>query len=355
MDRREFIKLSSAAVVTPAIAGCTGREVIQHEEAPVSGFDRDATAEEVTEGLDLSGKVAVVTGCNSGIGYETLRVLALRGAYVIGTGRTLEKAQRACDSVRGITHPIELELSDYESVVACSEEILALERPVDILICNAGIRAVEHEIVNGVEQDFAVNHLGHFLLVNRLLGGLFAAPQGRVVVVSSAAAYGSSVPAGGIQFDNLDGHKGFETSTAYAHSKLANALFSRQLAKRLKDTRITSNALHPGVIKTAIARDSSALLNLGFSIYAAVSGKSLEEGAATTCYVATHPTLSRVSGLFFQDCNAVRIDGNNYLEDDQQAERLWQVSEELTKDYLVDYDWPEISIAAASGADGLTG
>lgn len=340
MDRRDFIKISAAAVAVPTVAGCTGREVIQHEDAPVSGFDRDTTAEEVTQGLDLSGKVAIVTGCNSGIGYETLRVLALRGAYVIGTGRTLKKAKEACDGVQGLTHPVELELGDFDSVVACSEEVLALGRPVDIVVCNAGIRAVDHSIVNGVERDFAINHLGHFLLVNRLLGGLFASPQGRVVVVSSAAAYGSSVPEGGIQFDNLDGSKGFETSTAYAHSKLANALFSRELARRLQDTRITSNALHPGVIKTAIARDSSALLNFGFSIYAAVSGKTLEEGAATTCYVASHPSLSEVSGLFFQNCNAVRIRGENFLEDDVQAARLWQVSEELVGDYLVDFAWP---------------
>ena len=355
MDRREFIKLSTAAAVTPAIAGCSGQEVIQHEDVPVSGFDRDATAEQVTEGLDLSGKLAVVTGCNSGIGYETLRVLALRGAHVIGTGRTREKAAAACSSVRGITYPVALELGDFDSVVACSEEILGLGRPVDILVCNAGIRTVEHAVVNGVERDFAINHLGHFLLVNRLLGGLFAAPQGRVVVVSSAAAYGSSVPEGGIQFDNLDGRQGFETSSAYAHSKLANALFSRELARRLRETRITSNALHPGVIKTAIARDSSALLNFGFSIYAAVSGKSLEEGAATSCYAAAHPSLANVSGVFFQNCNAVRIRGDNYLEDDAQAERLWQVSEELTGDHLVEFSWPAPNSRTATAKAEVTG
>jgi NAD(P)-dependent dehydrogenase (short-subunit alcohol dehydrogenase family) len=355
MDRREFIKISTAAAVTPAIVGCSGQEVIQHEGAPVSGFDRDATAELVTEGLDLSGKVAVVTGCNSGIGYETLRVLALRGAHVIGTGRTREKAAAACESVRGMTHPVALELGDFDSVAACSEEILSFGRPIDILVCNAGIRAVEHEIVNGVERDFAINHLGHFLLVNRLLGGLFAAPQGRIVVVSSAAAYGSSVPEGGIQFDNLDGRKGFETSTAYAHSKLANALFSRELARRLEQTRITSNALHPGVIKTAIARDSSALLNLGFSIYAAVSGKTLEEGAATSCYVATHHSLADISGLFFQNCNAVQIRGDNYLEDDVQAARLWQVSEDLTGSHLVDYSWPAPDSGMTVSDAGVSG
>lgn len=351
MDRREFLKLSAAVAVTPGVAACAGPNITQDKSVAMSPFNKDSTAEEVTAGMDLSGKVAVVTGCNSGIGYETMRVLALRGAYVIGTGRTLAKAQEACASVRGLTHPVALELSSFDSVASCAEAIRALNVAVDMLVCNAGVRGVELEVVNGAERDFAINHLGHFLLVNRLLDRLYEAAQGRVVVVSSRAAYGSAPPEG-IQFDNLDGSQGFDTSTSYAHSKLANALFSRELARRLRDTPITSNALHPGVIKTNIARDSSALLNLGFSVYVGLSGKTAGEGAATTCFVAAEPSLAGVSGRFFEDCNAVHIGGHHHLEDDQQAARLWQVSEELTRDYLVSYKRPEPFIKNDAGSAG---
>ena len=118
----------------------------------------------------LDGKVAIVTGCNSGLGYETMRVLALRGAHVIGTGRTLEKAQKACQSVAGKTTAVALELSNLQSAVDCAQAIGALNLTPDILICNAGIGTfTDLELVNGIEKIFLVNFLGHFVLVNHLL------------------------------------------------------------------------------------------------------------------------------------------------------------------------------------------
>jgi hypothetical protein len=120
MNRRRFLKAASAVAVAPVIQGC-GPDIVPAAGVPSSSFDDSSTAEEVTEGMDLTGKIAVVTGCNSGIGFETMRVLALRGCYVIGTGRTLEKAQAACARVKGLTTPIQLELSDYDSIVNCAE------------------------------------------------------------------------------------------------------------------------------------------------------------------------------------------------------------------------------------------
>ena len=140
VSRRNFLRMSSAVAVAPVIAGCGPSDPVPASGVPRSPFGEDSTAEQVTEGLNLKGKIAVVTGCNSGIGYETMRVLALRGAYVIGTGRTIEKAQTACASVKGVTTPVQLELSDYESVVACAESIRSLNSPIDMLICNAGMR-----------------------------------------------------------------------------------------------------------------------------------------------------------------------------------------------------------------------
>ena len=138
---------------------------------------------------------------------------------------------------------MQLELSDLESVVACAEAIRSLNSPIDILVCNAGMRGGGYEIVNGVEKHFAVNHLGHFVLVNRLLDRLFFSWQGRIVVVSSRSAYGSA-PEEGILFGDIRMVNDYSDGLAYAHSKLANALFSFELARLLKGTRITSNSLH---------------------------------------------------------------------------------------------------------------
>lgn len=343
VDRRKFLKLTGASMAMPAIAGCGGHERIPVDGVPRSNFDEDSTAEEVTEGMDLNGKIAVVTGCTSGIGYETMRVLALRGAYVIGTGRTVEKAQAACSSVRGKTTPVALELSDFDSVVACAESIRSLNAPIDMLICNAGMRgSKKREQVYGLEKHFVVNHLGHFILVHNLLERLYLAWQGRVVVVGSRSAY-RSAPEEGIEFGNLRAATDYSRSRAYGHSKLANVLFSLDLARRLKGTRITSNSLHPGVINTEIDRTEPGLFQVAFGLLTAVGGKSIAQGAATTCYVATSPQLGEISGQYFEDCNAVTVLGDNHMHDVMQAEKLWQVSETLTADYLDEIETPQPS------------
>jgi NAD(P)-dependent dehydrogenase (short-subunit alcohol dehydrogenase family) len=318
IDRRRFIGNSALL----ALAASVGR--VRAQEAPRSSFGPNATAEQVTAGIDLSGKTIVVTGCNSGIGLETMRVLALRGAHVIGTARTLERGQEACAGVVGKATPVVLELTDFDSVVACAAAIRALDAPIDGVVCNAGVLLTELEQVRGLEMQFVVNHLGHFILVNRLLDRVIAAPQGRVVVVGSVAH--RQAPPGGIQFDNLSG-KGWERQ-AYGHSKLANGLFSLELSKRLAGTRATSNSLHPGVVATNIMR------NLNFRPGAG-GGFQMEtpaQGAATSCYLASNPALAHVTGLYFADCNPA--EQSDYQRDPVMAAKLWQVSEELTRAYL---------------------
>jgi NAD(P)-dependent dehydrogenase (short-subunit alcohol dehydrogenase family) len=340
--RRRFLQAAVAAGIAPIAVGCSP-EASPATNVPSSEFDDDSTAEDVTDGIDLTGKIAVVTGCTSGIGFETMRVLASRGCYVVGTGRTLKSAQDACSSVRGVTTPVQLELSDFDSVARCADSIRTLNSPIDMLICNAGMRGGDHETVYGIEKHFVVNHLGHFIFVYRLLERLYLAWQGRVVVVGSRAAY-RSAPEQGIEFDNLEGSRDYSPRRAYAHSKLANVLFSLELARLLKGTRITSNSLHPGVIDTDIVRNDSALTRGMFSVWASIAGKSIEQGAATSCYVATSPLLGSSSGQYFEDCNAVRVGDGSHMHDSDQASRLWQVSEELTRDYLVEIkrpDWNE--------------
>ncbi|MDH3586223.1 MAG: SDR family NAD(P)-dependent oxidoreductase [Gammaproteobacteria bacterium] len=356
MDRRRFISLSAAIAAAPLAASCSGYDKVAAPGVPRSDFDEDSTALQVTEGIDLSGKIAVVTGCTSGIGFETMRVLALRGAWVIGTSRSLQRADDACKLVRGKTTPLALELSDFDSVVRCAETIRALNSPIDMLILNAGYRGGGNErtLIDGVEKHFLVNHLGHFVLVNRLLDRLFFAWQGRIVVVASRAAY-RGAPETGIRFDDITLERDYSDSLAYGHSKLANVLFSLELGKLLKGTRITSNALHPGLIDTEIDRNVNRFLQLGFGVLAALRGKSVDAGAATSCFVATSPLLGSTSGRYFEDCNAIEV-RESHLQDMAMADRLWVVSEQLTRDYLVKHerpDWDEFENGLRkSGRDG---
>jgi NAD(P)-dependent dehydrogenase (short-subunit alcohol dehydrogenase family) len=356
VDRRRFLGLSAAVTAAPLMTACSGYDKVPAPGVPRSEFDEESTAERVTDGIDLAGKIAVVTGCTSGIGFETMRVLALRGAWVIGTSRSLARAEDACKRVRGKTTPLALELSDFDSVVRCAETIRALNSPIDMLILNAGYRGGGNErtVIDGVEKHFLVNHLGHFLLVNRLLDRLFFAWQGRIVVVASRAAY-RGAPETGIRFDDLTLGRDYSDSLAYGHSKLANVLFSLELGKLLRGTRITSNALHPGLIDTEIDRNVNRFMQFGFGVLAALRGKSVEAGAATSCFVATSPLLGSTSGRYFEDCNAIEV-RESHLQDMAMADRLWVASERLTQDYIVKHerpDWNEFENGLReSGKDG---
>ncbi len=341
VNRRQFLGAAGAGLLVPQFSGCSSYDRRPVAGVPASGFDENSTAEEVTAGLDLKGKLAVVTGCTSGIGFETMRVLAKRGAHVVGTSRSLERAEAACGKVIGVTSPVQLDLGDFHSVARCADDILTLRSPIDMLICNAGYRGGgnERELIDGIEKHFVINHLGHFILVNRLMARLYISWQGRVVTVASRTAY-RDAPDEGILFDDLAMTSDYSDALAYGHSKLANALFSLQLAKLLRGTRMTSNALHPGVISTELARNLNPFTRFIWNAYVNVAGKTVEQGAATTCYVATHPALGNVSGRYFEDCNAVTIDGTGHMQNSAMAERLMQVSIDLTSDWLVEFKEP---------------
>ena len=288
--------------------------------APGSRLTPQSTAEDATEGLQLSSKTIVVTGCNSGIGLEVMRVLALRGARVIGTARDAAKGEAACRGVRGKAIPVVLELDDFDSVVACAHRIGQLTSSVDALVCNAGIVLDGHERTRGLEKQFVVNHLGHFLLVNRLLDRVLAAPQGRVVVVGSGDH--RRAPEDGIQFDRLSGEGWF--ARGYSHSKLANGLFSLELSRRLRGTRATSNCVTPGHTRTNILRN----VGNGYGSHA----RTVAQGAATVCYAAVHPAVAGVSGAFLRDF--APAEQSAHQTDAAMAARLWSVSERLTRPYL---------------------
>ncbi|WP_101925347.1 MULTISPECIES: SDR family NAD(P)-dependent oxidoreductase [Luteimonas] len=287
--------------------------------AAVPRLGPTTTAEDATAGLDLRGRTIVVTGCNSGIGQETMRVLALRGAHVIGTARSRAKGEAACAAVDGRATPVVLDLADFDSVGACSEAIRALDVPVDALVCNAGIVLGDLEQIDGLEKTFVVNHLGHHLLVRRLLDRVIAAPQGRVVVLGSGDE--RNAPPGGIQFDDLSGAT---WEARYAHSKLANGLFSLELARRLAGTRATSNCVSPGHVRSNILR------NVG-SRYRE-DARSVAQGAATPCWLAASPDVAGRSGDFWRDFAPARQ--SDTQRDAAMAARLWDVSETLLRDWL---------------------
>lgn len=289
------------------------------------GFGYSSTAEEVTAGLSLAGRHILVTGCNSGLGLETLRVLALRGAHVIAAARTLEKAQAACASVSGHATPVACELTDPASIARCASGVRASGAALDAIICNAGIMAPRQlQQVHGYELQFFANHLGHFMLVTSLLDAL--APQGRIVMLSSRAHY--RAPRGGIEFDNLSGARSYRPFTAYGQSKMANLLFARELARRLGTGGRVACAVHPGVIATQLGRHmAGAAATLFFGVGSLLFLKSIPQGAATQCFAAVHPRAAALSGAYLADCRPARARAD--AEDPALARRLWEVSEQI--------------------------
>jgi WW domain-containing oxidoreductase len=289
-----------------------------------SGFGYGSTAEQVTEGISLAGRTILVTGCNSGLGQESARVLALRGARVLATARTLEKARDACAALGTGAVPFACELSDPASVNACVEAVKATGHRLDAIVCNAGIMALPKlQQAHGIELQLFTNHVGHFMLVTGLLDRL--ADDGRVVVLSSAAH--KMAPPGGIQFDNLSGAAGYRDWTAYGQSKMANLLFAKELARRFAGTRRTANAVHPGVIDTNLGRHMNPIARAGFGLIGPLFLKSVPQGAATEVYAAAHPAVAGISGAYFADCNVAKP--RRDAEDPALAVRLWEVTEAI--------------------------
>ena len=293
-----------------------------------SGYGASATAEQVTAGLDLSTKTYLVTGCNAGLGMETVRVLALRGARVFALARTLEKAKQVSDPIPGNVVPICCELSEPFSIRAAIQEVRALNIELDAVIANAGIMALpKPERKNGYELQFFTNHVGHFFLVTGLLDQLAA--NGRVVMVSSAAH--EMTYREGIQFDNLSGEKGYSPWKAYGQSKLCNLLLARHLATRLPLPGQTANAIHPGVIATSLMRNMNPLVTIAGRLVSPILMKTVAQGASTQTYVATHPSLSGMNGKYFANCNEKH--SSRYGRDPILATTLWEKTQEIVKEF----------------------
>jgi WW domain-containing oxidoreductase len=289
-----------------------------------AAFGARSTAEDVLRGVNLKGKTILVTGCNSGIGYETMRSLTSHGARVIGLARTLSDASNAALRSGGLATPVACDLGNLASIEEAANDIHHLAYPLDAIITNAGIMCPKTlETRYGLERQFLVNHIGHFSLVNRLLD-LVPTGTGRIVIVSSSASI-DQAPKEGIMFDNLDGSRFYKPFAFYGQSKLATALFAKELARRLCDRGIVVNSLHPGAVAgTGLQR----ALGFPFNLIMPVAGlfmKSIPQGAATQVFLAASPLAGDVSGEYWTDCKVAK--GSIHLANGKMAERLWALSD----------------------------
>lgn len=303
-----------------------------------NSFSKKSTAEQVTEGVDLSGKTVLITGVGvGGLGYESMRVMTLRGAKVIGLDRTLEAAKEACDAIGEAATPFECDLSDPDSIVACAAAIAKKYKSIDVILTNAGVMSPPHTIVGKykepLELQFAVNFLGHFLLLNMLMPLIQAAPNARIALVASEG-YAATNKKVGINFDDLDASEKYDALETYGQSKMAVMHMRLELAKRLEGTGITVNSIHPGVIRTNLASDTK---DWKVKLIGALAGpwtRTIAQGAATHCFVAAHPSLDGVSGMHFADSNPKEPKDHPLVNDAAHAAKLWSTALDLAGDYL---------------------
>ncbi|XP_060076473.1 retinol dehydrogenase 12-like [Ylistrum balloti] len=279
----------------------------------------------------LDGKTVIITGCNTGIGLETAKELSARGARVIMACRDLDRATKACDIVKKFSGNTDisvqrLDLASLDSVRKFAERMNEKEERIDILINNAGVMMCpKWNSEDGYEMQFAVNHLGHFLLTNLLLDRIKKSSPSRIVNVSSTAHY-----RGKINFDDINSEKDYSPMAAYAQSKLANVLFTKELSERLQGTGVTTNTLHPGVINTELVRHiENRISPMLFLLFRPLSIflKTPVQGAQTTLHCALDERLDDISGKYFSDCEEKQPSQEALNMED--AKRLWQVSEEM--------------------------
>jgi NAD(P)-dependent dehydrogenase (short-subunit alcohol dehydrogenase family) len=306
-------------------------------------FNGRSTADEVLAGLDLTGKTVVVTGSSAGLGFETARALAGRGAEVVMAGRDPAKNEAAAARIKtgqpdAKLKTVTIDLADLGSVRRGAAEILATHPRIHALINNAGIMGGPYVLTkDGLELHFASNHVGHFLLANLLVPALKAAAPSRVVILTSAGHRMDGFDLGDLNFRNRE----YVYYLAYCQSKRANVLHAVALAKRLKPFGITANAVHPGAIRTEVWRDLGEAEVQQAIDWSSASGspeKTPAQGAATQVWAAVSPEAEGLTGLYLEDCHVAEhipygdFGAAGVIEealDAETAERLWAASERI--------------------------
>lgn len=313
-------------------------------------FGAASTTDDVLAGVDLSGKRVLVTGVSAGLGVETARALAAHGAQVVGAARDLHKAEAATAGVRAQAAPgggltlVQLDLASLASVRACADRLLADGRPFDLVIANAGVMAPPFgHTADGFETQFGTNHLGHFVLVNRIAA--LIPPGGRLVNVASSGHRYADVD---LEDPNF-AHTPYDPRIAYGRSKTANILFAVAFDRRHRARGVRATALHPGGIKTELARHIDAglidqmLQEINADLAAAgrppFQWKTIPQGAATSAWAGVVADADAVGGLYCENCHVSTVsDGlinpasegvRSYALDPARAEALWAKSEEM--------------------------
>ncbi|HWD27268.1 MAG TPA: SDR family NAD(P)-dependent oxidoreductase [Rhizomicrobium sp.] len=314
-------------------------------------FGATSTTDDVLDGVNLTGKRVLVTGVSAGLGVETARTLAAHGATVVGAARDLDKAHKATGQVHadarngGSLELIELDLASLQSVRDCARGLVKAGKPFDVVICNAGVMACpQGKTADGFETQFGTNHLGHFVLVNRI-ASLFKKGGARLVNLSSAGHRFSDVDLDDPNFE----HTPYTEFGAYGRSKTANILFAVEFDKRHGAHGIRAAAVHPGGIQTELGRHmtpevlQAMLKSIEDAQKAAGAGapafewKTIPQGAATTVWAGFVAPAATVGGLYCEDCHvAERQDSNDlrggvrpYALDQSHAAALWKKSEEM--------------------------
>jgi NAD(P)-dependent dehydrogenase (short-subunit alcohol dehydrogenase family) len=317
-----------------------------------NAFGAISTTEQVLRGVNLSGKRVLVTGVSAGLGVETARALASHGAEVVGAARDLVKARNATEQVRaqaaagGSLQLIELDLASLQSVRRCADGLLADTKPFDLIIANAGVMACpKGTTADGFETQFGTNHLGHFVLVNRIASLL--KPGARLVNLSSAGHRYADVD---LEDPNFE-HSRYEEFIAYGRSKTANVLFAVEFDRRHKARGVRATAVHPGAIETELSRYMTVEVRerLIANIRASqpkdappFSWKTIPQGAATTVWAACVADGEAVGGRYCEDCHVaeialipgIRVGVQPYALDPKRAQALWQKSEQLVGEHF---------------------
>ena len=286
-------------------------------------------------GNNMENKIVMVTGATNGIGLESAKALAGMGATIVGVGRNPQKCADAAAQITRTTGNAKVEFLVADlSVQAQVRQVAGTFQQkydrLDVLLNNAGgYFAKREESAAGLEQTWALNHLNYFLLTDLLLDRLQVAPAARVVNVSSMAHSGARR----INFEDVEFKSGYSGWAAYSHSKLANVMFTYELARRLQGSTVTANVLHPGFVATGFGHNNGGVLRSGMVALQKLIAKKPEQGAATSVYLASSPEVAGVTGKYFDNCKAKRSSGASY--DVAAQQRLWELSAQMVRAELV--------------------
>ncbi len=278
--------------------------------------------------MAMDGKTCLVTGATSGIGRVAAEELARLGATVIVVGRDRDRSEATVDRIKRATGNASVgfilaDLSSQREVRTLAEEFLSRHRRLDVLVNNVGAIVLRRKrSVDGIEMTLALNHLSYFLLTNLLLDVLRSSAPARIVNVSSAAHESAR-----LDFDDLESRRRYGGYKAYSRSKLANVLFTYELARRLDGTGVTANAVHPGLVATRLAANNG-LPGVLVNLLIRVGGMSPLKGARTVVYLAASPEVDGVSGRYF--VNERPVPSSEASRDTDDARRLWEISAEMT-------------------------